>query len=108
VKQGLHDRTMLHMLLRGSQLPAAAVQAPQSPLHGLQNMLSSKGQGSWKLYHLRTLSLSPQASPRPFHQIRKVLEQEVGPAAVTLFSHFEEQATAAASLAQVRRCIRFL
>lgn len=48
------------------------------------------------------LHMHCQASPRPFHQIRKVLEQEVGPAAMTLFSHFDEQATAAASLAQVR------
>ncbi len=43
-----------------------------------------------------------QALPRPFDQIKQVLVDEVGPSALQLFSHFEETATAAASLAQAR------
>ena len=45
--------------------------------------------------------LEDKAQPRPYHQIRKVLISELGLAAESLFSDFEETATAAASIAQV-------
>ncbi|GAX82134.1 hypothetical protein CEUSTIGMA_g9562.t1 [Chlamydomonas eustigma] len=55
-------------------------------------------------YRFILSQLEDKAKPRPFKAIKKVLESELGSdRAETLFIEFDEQATAAASLAQVHR-----
>eukprot|EP00798_Chlamydomonas_sp_ICE-L_P008831 gene8831-73_t len=48
-------------------------------------------------------TLEDRAVPRPYKEIRQVMLAELGPDAESLFSNFEEKATAAASIAQVHR-----
>ena len=69
--------------------------------------------GSHRLHTVASLArvvlaqLEDRARPRPYSEIRHVLESELGTDRVDkVFSEFDEQATAAASLAQVWSMMR--
>ena len=51
----------------------------------------------------RTLEvLQDRTRPRPFAEVRRALEKELGAPLETVFASFEEEAAASASLAQAR------
>ena len=56
-------------------------------------------------YREGLVGLEDRVPPRPFADVDAVLESELGGAARTAFKYFNEQATAAASLAQVHRAV---
>lgn len=54
-------------------------------------------------YRIHLQLLQDKATPRPFSVVDRVLMQELGAGADVVFAEFDQQATAAASLAQVHR-----
>eukprot|EP00200_Dunaliella_tertiolecta_P002129 CAMPEP_0202345886 /NCGR_PEP_ID=MMETSP1126-20121109/4923_1 /ASSEMBLY_ACC=CAM_ASM_000457 /TAXON_ID=3047 /ORGANISM="Dunaliella tertiolecta, Strain CCMP1320" /LENGTH=529 /DNA_ID=CAMNT_0048937235 /DNA_START=217 /DNA_END=1806 /DNA_ORIENTATION=+ len=54
-------------------------------------------------YRRKMACLEDRAIPKPYSVIRNVMLEELGPEAETIFSRFDRNATAAASLAQVHR-----
>jgi hypothetical protein len=74
-------------LVQGLSQPGLSQPGPQPPLKK----------------HPSTAPLQDKAKPRPFSTVNRVLRCELGASAEEVFAEFSAEATAAASLAQVRR-----